>query len=500
MVMLLPIKGLSPEENRALIDNLALLTEKRPRALLRSNFYNTKNILDKVGFSIPPSMRDLDAVLGWPTKAVDSLSGRLKLDGFVVPGKSGINEDLDAIFSANRMMTEWPQTQGSTLTHGVSFVAVTPGDVAAGEPKTLITTMPATEATGIWDVRTRRLSSAMWLPDADNMLNKLCILFMREYTVQMTREDSGPWQIRRIPNKLPRVPVTPVVHRAQLGRPFGMSRISRPVIYLCQMAARTLLRTEVGAEFFNAPQRYAMGASGDDFKDASGNTVSSWETILGRIWLIDRDEDGNIPEVGQFPQQTMQPNVDMMRMITTLFSGETSLPVSSLGIIHDNPTSAAAIDAAWADMVELAELCQVELGVPAVEIAQNAFMTENGLEAVPEELLKLRAKWRNAATPTIGAMTDAVVKQISAGMLQPDSEVALEQAGYDRTDIVRIRKEHEAAEQRKQRSLRELGRTLDGVTDASGDEGAGPPQPGDQQQAGGAVGAGVAPARPAPPR
>lgn len=492
-MMILPIAELTKDENKALIDCLGRLGERRPRALIRDNFYNTKKILDKVGFSIPPSMVNLEAVVGWPQRAVDGLAGRLKLHGFALPNQKGMHPEVEMIFNRNRMAVEWPQTQISTLKHGCSFVAVTPGDQEAGEPKTMIQTMPATECSGVWDVRKRQLSSAVWLPDADQMLNKTCILFLPDHTVQMTRGASGPWVIKRIPNKLPRVPVTPVVYRQQLGRPFGMSRISRAVIYLCQMAARTLLRTEVGAEFYNAPQRYAMGASAEDFQDEQGNPVSTWETVLGRVWLIPRDEEGEIPTVGQFPQQTMQPNVDMMRMITTLFAGETSLPVSSLGIIHDNPASAAAIDAAWADMTELAEQVQDEFGVAATEIAQNALMVETEKDDISDDLAKLKPKWRNASTPTLGAMTDAVTKQIQAGMLQPDSEVALEQAGYDEVDIRRIKAEHEAA--KADDPLRGVNSLLNpGVSGASRDLATQAAEPPANELAGAAVGGSVPPA------
>lgn len=492
-MMILPIEGLTPAENAALIENLDQLTKRRPRAEKRSNFYNTKKILDKAGFSIPPSMANLDAVLGWPTKTVDGLSSRLGLKGFVVPGTKGFHTGLQESFAENRMDVEWPQIQTSTFIHGCSFVAVTPGDKEQGEPEALILTMAATEATGIWDVRKRSLKSAMWLPEADAAVNKVCILFMPENTVQMTRNNGfGPWQVKRIPNKLKRVPVTPVVYRGQLGRPFGMSRISRAVMYLCQMAARSLLRLETSAEFYSSPQRYAMGASAEDFQDEHGNAISAWDTILGKTWLIGRDEEGDIPTVGQFPQMTMQPHVEMLRMVTTMFAGESSLPVGSLGILHDNPASAAAIDAAWADMVSLAELCQVELGVALREIAQNVEMTKSGASEVPKELLLLRAKWMNASTPTLAAQTDAVTKQIIAGMLQPDSEVALEQAGYDVADIERIQNEHAAAKAEQAKQMAALGDTLNGAPNAAGNPGAAPGKPvaGNPAQPG--VGSGVA--------
>lgn len=457
-------KDLRPEESAAIQENLALLSKRQPRSWMRSNFYNGKERLHSVGFSIPPQMRDLDAVLGWPAKTVNVLSSRVRFGGFVLPGQSSTDSELDDIWAANQMSIKWPQTQIATFQHGCSFVAVTPG--RPGEPAILISSMPATEATGVWDVRRQGLTSALWIPRQDAMYPTSFVLFLESHTLQGVREAAGQWQLDRIPNPLPRVPVTMVNHRPQLDRPYGMSRITRPVIYLTQSAVRTVLRTEVSAEFYNAPQRYAMGAKSEDFQDEQGNAVSPWQTILGKVWAIGRDEDGAIPTVGQFPQASMEPNVAHMRMIATMFAGETALPVSSLGIIHDNPASAEAIEAAWADLVGEAELCQPELGPRLGEIGQNILMLANGATELPKSLLRLGAKWKNAATATLWSQTQATLAQIDKGVLRPDSEVALEQMGYDEVDISRIQAEHAAA--RTTGPIADLNTLLNQQSDAAG--------------------------------
>ena len=160
--------------------------------------------------------------------------------------------------------------------------------------------------------------------------------------------------------------------------------------------------------------------------------------------VIPADEDGKTPTVHQFPQMSQQPHIDHLRSIATMFAGASDLPVSSLGIIHDNPASADAIEAAWYDLVGIAEQCQTELGVAAVEMAQNALMLATG-EGLSDDLVALSSKWRDADKPTKQAQTQATIMQIQAGMLRPDSTVALEQTGYSETDIARIQAEHERA-------------------------------------------------------
>src|SRR5215212_5490515 len=183
---IIPIQstGLSDEEQRALSENLTQLTNCHNDNVRRSNFYNTKEILKDFGFSIPPTMTKFETVLGWPAKTVDALSSRLQFEGFVMPGDESINEELQDMFALNRMAVEWPQVQISTFTHGCAFVAVTPGDTDAGEPQALISAMPATEATGIWDVRRRSLKSALWVPDllAAEVIPKMCVIFLPDHT------------------------------------------------------------------------------------------------------------------------------------------------------------------------------------------------------------------------------------------------------------------------------------------------------------------------------
>jgi hypothetical protein len=435
---------LTEAEQFTLSQLVSQLDVKRPRLAVRDAYYDGKKRLDRYGISIPPQMRDLETVIGWPSKTCDVLASRLHLGGFVIPGQSSSDTGIEDIFAANSMAVEIPQAFVSTFIHGVSFVAVTGGDTSVGEPDVLIQTMPATEATGLWDGRRRRLAAALWMPvfDARSRKPQTVVLYLEDQVITLSKEYGGKWRAERAFHSLGRVPVVPLRYRPRMGRPFGMSRISRAVISLTDQAVRTLLRTEVSAEFYSSPQRYMLGADESAFQGPNGEARTQWETVLGRMLVIGRDGNENVPEVGQFAQMSMQPHAEHLRSIAMMFAGETAIPPSNLGIIHDNPASAEAIDAAWADMVGVAELCQVELGSGLTEVAQLAVMTRDGLSAVPDELLRLRPKFRDASTPTKQAQTQSTVMQIQAGVLRPDSEVALEQLGYDQTDIERIQAEH----------------------------------------------------------
>ncbi|WP_457835981.1 hypothetical protein, partial [Staphylococcus aureus] len=84
---------------------------------------------------------------------------------------------------------------------------------------------------------------------------------------------------------------------------------------------------------------------------------SEWDVLIGKMLTLSTPENPDDPDpiLNQFPQVSMQPHAELLRFWGTLFSGETGIPVGSLGIIQDNPSSAEAIYAAKEDLVLEAE-------------------------------------------------------------------------------------------------------------------------------------------------
>jgi hypothetical protein len=115
------------------------------------------------------------------------------------------------------------------------------------------------------------------------------------------------------------------------------------------------------------------------------------------------------------------------------------------------------------------------LGAGWVEAMQMAVMVRDGLSEVPDELRLMRARFRNPATPTRSAAADAVTKLVQAGILPADSDVTLEMAGFDRTEIQRIQADRRRSEGRVRigQIVQEARAQVQGVTPV-GDSGAGP--------------------------
>ena len=66
---------------------------------------------------------------------------------------------------------------------------------------------------------------------------------------------------------------------------------------------------------------------------------------------------------------------------------------------------------------------------------------EEAEEPTPPFMATISSRWRDPATPTVSAATDAVTKQIEAGALPRNSVVALERMGYSDADIRRVQQE-----------------------------------------------------------
>ncbi|MCL2757346.1 MAG: hypothetical protein FWD43_04635 [Coriobacteriia bacterium] len=246
-------------------------------------------------------------------------------------------------------------------------------------------------------------------------------------------QENGLFRAERKPHPQGRPLMEPLRYRPSIDRPFGKSRISGAVMSITDSAVREALRTEVSAEFFTAPQRYLLGADEEAFNKPK------WTQYITSIFLASRDENGEVPTYGQLPQMSMQPHLDYSRQLAASFAGETSIPISSLGVIHDNPSSAEAIHAAREDLIIEAEGLNITNGVALRNIGLLilAIMQDKRVADLDEIEKTITPIFRNPEKPSRVSQADAIVKQAAAIPWIAETEVALEELGY--TDDQRMR-------------------------------------------------------------
>jgi hypothetical protein len=401
-------------------------------------YYYGRNKLKDLRISIPPQLTSVETVVGWAGTAVDVLEERLDLEGFIDQADLGIND----IFRMNQMDLESSMGHKDALIFGTGFVTI--GRGIDGEPDPLITIESPKKMTAIWDMRTRRLSSALLVDRDDSGAPVRGTMYLPDQTIFLEWNNRRWMDVDRDIHNLGRVLVAQLPNNPRSGDPYGRTEITRAVRSYTDSAMRTLLGAEVAREFYSAPQRYILGASEDVFLDADGRPLNPWSVYQGRVLGIPYNEAENVmPQVGQFQANDTRPYFEQIRAYAQLLAAETAIPSSYLGFQTDNPSSADAIRQMEARLVKRAERRQRQFGRTWSEVARLALLVRDG--SVPAEANEIRPIWRDPATPTRAAAADEAVKLISAGVLLPDSEITYNRIGLSETDKAVLMAEKEAA-------------------------------------------------------
>lgn len=403
---------------------------RRARNRERQAYYDQKVLLKDLGISIPPQLRRMESVLGWPAKTVDVLADRINFERFVAPNQEEDPFGLEEIVTENDFRNLFAQTVISSLTHGCAFLTATHGDTEAGESEILWLARSAHDATGIWDPRTRRLKAGLSVTarTADGRTSEYVAYF--PHKTALIKVSKTRIETKVFPNPTGRVLMEPLVSGADLRQPFGRSRISPAVMSLTDSAIRTVVRSEIGAEFFASPQRYALGAEEDAFEG------KRWNALVSRLLTIERDEDGNLPQVGQFNQLSMQPHTDQLRQWAALLAAESQIPLDELGFPSDNPSSDSAIQS-QRDPLRLAADRMIRGYESALNrLAITSVMLRDGGKA--EGLSRVRAWFAPTLHVSDSAAADAVLKQVTVMPWLAESPVILEKLGYSQAAIERL--------------------------------------------------------------
>lgn len=417
----LPLLRPSDEERDLIERLLERLRFYQTTNLTKAAYYEGEQRVEMLNISIPPELQSLETVVGWPGTTVDVLEERLDWYGWTSEeGDLG----LDEVYRDNQLAVESSTLHTDVLLFGTSFAAV--GSGWDGEPHPLVTFHPPTNMTGLHSARTRRLEAALSVV-VENGIETEVTLYRPDETTYFARGGSGWTVTERDRHNLGRVPVVQFVNRRRGSRLGGRSEISRAVRYYTDAAVRTMLGMEVNREFYSAPQRYALGVDESSFVGADGNVRTGWETIMGRVWAIGRDEDGELPSVGQFTPNSPAPYLEQVKGLAQLLAAEAAIPPSYLGFQTDNPASADAIQRSEARLVKRAERRQSGFGLSWLEVGRLALLVRDG--SVPDGFSLVSSKWRDAATPTRSAAADEAAKLVGAQILPADSQVTFDRIG-----------------------------------------------------------------------
>lgn len=389
-----------------------------------------------------------DQTCHWPKKAVDALADRIRLKSLTVP--YGDQDALDRIERRSNLVDNYNANVAAKLLYGCMAATVTKDANGAARVRfhnaETFTALPSPDYTDGVVAGGLAIARRERTPWSNGRIVPTVVNLHTPHNVGEFRQvDKGSWKYSAGPIR-EELPTLYVFKHKGMGTlaPFGQTRITRFVRTLTQDAIRCMWHMQVSGAFYSMAKLYMTGLTDEQF-DAVMENKSKYQ--LSRLLALTVGADGQNPNVGQLSGNSPQPFIDELMALAKQFSGETGVPLNSLGIVQDNPSSAEAIGAAREDICLVAErdisadkavlrrVCQA-----ALAIERNT--TVDRLDAADADVL---ASFANPLRNSQAADTDAALKIASVDEGFAGSRPFYEMVHFDEADVAWL--ENEASRQ-----------------------------------------------------
>ena len=434
-----------PEEEQLMLQDLLDIYNKHVQAnITKSTYYEGHIMLADVnlGIALPDGLGGLEIGCSWGAKTVDVLAARSMFDGFV-SANGNEAEELEKIVIGNNLLYEYPKSCRDELEYGCDFATLSKDD----EIGCKIRFHSPMSAAAKWDGEKEQIAYGFAIIATKTVGDSIIPTVINLHTdkaIWVLTSNEGVWTAEEMPHKMGRPLMEPLVWNATSAKPFGRSRIKEPIRRLIDGYVRTIANATIGLEFATAPQKYLLGVTDEQY-DALIN--QKFRQYVGSIIAsTNNPETGDKPTFGQLPQGSIEPHVQMVRVLATQFSAATGLTVTDTGVVNDaNPTSSDAILAQSQTLVRMAEQLNAGNGDALRNIALMALAIANDttIDALTEEQKEVMAHFKNPAMPSVAVTADAAIKIASARPDFGQTDTFLEMIGFDQADIRRIKAQEE---------------------------------------------------------
>lgn len=463
------VRGLPDAELSLLNELLEVWRSKQGGNLKKIRYYEMKNKVKDLGIAIPDPLKNMSLVVGWPAKAVDCLAVRSRFDGFTFSDNQ--DHGLRDLLEQNQFTLLYRQAVTDELINSCSFITVSKG--GQNEPDIVLNVYSAVDAAGVWDRRRKRIRAGLTVVDTKKEFEggeeePIWVNLYTDTDVWEIRKDGARWTSRRNPHKMGRPLIEPMAYKANTTyRPFGRSRITRSVRCITDAALRANLREEVAAEFATSIQKYILGVEDDFFENND-----KLEAYIGTVLALTPNNDGEIPRVGQFSQTGVQPQIESIRTLAARFAGETAIPVTELGIIHDNPASYEALITMYSSLITECEDLNDRNGeslktVGKLMLATMANKSYWELDGVERSIM---CDWRDPSMMNSAARMDMTAKTVAIWPWMAESEETLSMAGIKEDKRVKLMADKEEFERRQIEMARQMQQAQQPAQQPSGQQ------------------------------
>lgn len=435
--------GLPVAEQKILEELVQIYTAHKAANAEKGRYYDQRITAGEcnLGIALPQDLRDFNMACCWPEKAVTALSDRSRFDGFVNANGESMPE-LDAIVRDNRLTSSYNMSVIDELKHGGILVTLAANPVIGCSIR--FHTFETSAAR--WNGQLQRIDAAFAIIESERdelqreIKPSIVNLYTDDATWVLSRVEESKWTARRASNGLGRCMATVMRNQPTNNQPLGTSRITRSVRALTRAYIRTMTLATIGLEFSTSPQKYLMGVSDAQYDVLVNKKFAKYVDSM-MLGTIDPDT-GQVPQYGQLAQGTLQPHVDMLRMLSTQFAAATSLSVTDTGVVNDaNPTSADALTAQNDKLIRRAEDLNMFNADELRDVALMALSVKRSrsLSQLQDDDRDCMAHFLPPSMPNQATMGDWAVKLAQADQDFVGTDSFYEMQGFDKPTIARIK-------------------------------------------------------------
>lgn len=451
---------LPPDVRGVLCDLIEIYEANLVDNQMRGRYYDQKITVGEcnLGIALPSTLKNFQMACCWPEKAVTALADRSKFDGFVNANGESMPE-LDTIVRDNKLVTQYNMSVIDELKHGGVLATLSPSKTSGCN----IRFHSFASSAARWNGELQRIDAALAIIDGkrfghDRKWRPTVVnLYTEKSNWVFNRTEGNAWKVEERANGLGRVMANVLRYKPTNDKPLGSSRITRSVMDLTRGYIRTMTLATIGLEYSTSPQKYLLGVSDAQY-DALIDT--KFARYIDSMLLATVDPDtGQVPQFGQLAQGTLQPHMDMLRMLSTQFASNTCLSVTDTGVINDaNPTSADALAAQNDKLIRCADDLNVTNGEEMREIALMALAVSRNqsMNDLSDDDKNVMAHFLPTNMVSQAAMGDWAVKMAQGDEAFAGTDVYYEMQGFDKATIARIQ-----AQKRSNRGLSMIGAMVD---------------------------------------
>ena len=333
------------------------------------------------------------AHVGWGKRAVEMRANKTHFDCFE-NDTMGLNE----LFAKYRVKEALDMVKEDVLVGGCGFL------VLAGDR---VMPFNSQEATGTFDWHEQNLKDgvAVFRDETKRIKGDMPNAYMKFTANETTSVEDGVVTIT--PNVIGRPLIGVLTHKSTTMRPFGRSVLSKPARDAIVDASRTVRQAMIAAHYYNSKVDVLLGVDGS-------NDVNTLDRKTGDVLMVGTNEEGQMPQIGEFAQHAMAPFNDTIMTAARNFCSDTKLSLVNLGITSDAPQSTEALEIVNDDLRDSIQEWHRELGEQLKYFAVTLWMYENKIRNIDDNLReRIEATvpvWKSIYRTDISKAGDGIMK------------------------------------------------------------------------------------------